>query len=785
MDIPKLGKKKVNYVFNQWQKVKTGEADDSLIEVKPAVKIDLAKNKYTDKVTVIEASYFERFAATPIVKPIKTEKLDTPEGKAITDQDLINKITPPENKEIKSIQVINRPDPSKPGEQKATVIVTYTDGSTQGSNDNPVVIPVEVHKNIIPEAPGGQRPKDALDNYVKVIFKAGTGGSLSGNLVYYVSPEVEVDMTASAKKITKTPSVGYYVNGEKWTNKDNKALKGTFNDLETEFVFTFDKSKDIVEKIDENTKIPEGYVKVTFKTEDEDKGKLEGGKLAKIYYVNPTAGITLKVLGKNETATAKQLAVPKTAPAENYEFEKWYEEIDQTTSITSERIHVAKFKLAKVTLTYAKGGEDVTGDVPKELEVDHGTSVRLARPDGLSKDNATFAGWKIGDKTYQAGDEVTLNENTTATAQWTKAKHTVMFDLAKGTIDNKTVKDPVQVDHGATVGTVTNPVREGYVFTGWKFGKTSFDPVTTPVNSDVTLVAQWEKAVETIGENDPVDENHFIKVTFKQGAHGQLVPDKDKQDVTAKIATYKVAKDYTFNDAVKHGLVVPGIQPAQYFKTKEANGGWDQALALDKKDITFTAQYELVSNLIPVDTKGKTPEEIEQLKKDKPEGTVVVDFKVADEDKTLLDGITFYYVKKDTVVTIDSPVVMAKTKDYTFDGWKNVKFEDDKHTGQFNQDTTITDTIIDIVGMTVRFPVAGQNRMDILQLPDGETGKLQVIRGKNTYDLEVTTYKRRRKVHKIFDLSSLPGGCIQSGDMIKYWTEKNGQKSKEYHEIIK
>ena len=206
---------------------------------------------------------------------------------------------------------------------------------------------------------------------------------------------------------------------------------------------------------------------------------------------------------------------------------------------------------------------------------------------------------------------------------------------------------------------------------------------------------------------------------------------------------------------------------------------------MDKKDITFTAQYELVSNLIPVDTKGKTPEEIEQLKKDKPEGTVVVDFKVADEDKTLLDGITFYYVKKDTVVTIDSPVVMAKTKDYTFDGWKNVKFEDDKHTGQFNQDTTITDTIIDIVGMTVRFPVAGQNRMDILQLPDGETGKLQVIRGKNTYDLEVTTYKRRRKVHKIFDLSSLPGGCIQSGDMIKYWTEKNGQKSKEYHEIIK
>ena len=116
---------------------------------------------------------------------MKTTKLDTPQGKEITNDDLIKQITPQEGKEIKSIQVINNPDPSKPGEQKATVIVTYTDGTIQGTSDNPVVIPVEIHKNIIPEAPGGQKPKDALENYVKVTFKAGTGGSVSGDLVYY------------------------------------------------------------------------------------------------------------------------------------------------------------------------------------------------------------------------------------------------------------------------------------------------------------------------------------------------------------------------------------------------------------------------------------------------------------------------------------------------------------------------------------------------------------------------------------------------------------------------
>ena len=784
VDIPKLGKKKVNYVFNQWQKVQAGEADDSLTKVDPAVKIDLAKNKYTDKVTVIEAAYKKSIQAGKIEEPLKTTKLDTPQGKEITNDDLIKQITPQEGKEIDSITIVESPDPSKPGKQEAKVTIKYKDGSTQGTNDKPVVIPVEVHKNIIPEAPGGKKPEGALENYVKVIFKAGEGGTLSGDLVYYVSPEVAVDMTDSAGKITKTPSVGYFVNGEKWTNAANKTLKGTFTDPETEFVFNFDKSKDIVEKTDDpNQEIPKGYVKVTFKTEDENKGKLEGDKLVKIYYVNPKADIKLVELTGDKKATDKQLAVPKTAPATNYEFDGWYEDIDTETAITSERIHVAKFRLAKVKLTYNAGG--ASGEVPKEIEVEHGTTVRLAGPGELKKANARFAGWKIGEKIYQTADEVTLKENTTATAQWETVEHTVMFDLAGGTIDGKTTKDSIKVKHEGTIDKVDGPVQEGKVFMGWKDkGENTIFDFTKPITEDKVLVAQWQDAVQKIGEKDPVEEQ-FIKVTFNQGDHGQLVPDKDIPDQTADTVIYKVAKDYTFDQAKAKGLVVPGIQPAQYFKAKEENNGWDKELKLEGKETTFTAQYELVDNLIPVDTKDKTPEEIEQLKKDKPEGTVVVDFKIADPNKALLDGITFYYVKKDTDVTIDSPTVMAKTKDYTFDGWKNVKFTDDKFTGQFAEDTTIMDTVTNILGMTVRFPVAGQNRMNVLAIPDDETGKLQVIRGGNAYNFDVTSYKRRRKVHKIFDLSGLPGGCIQSGDMIKYWTEKDGQKSKEYHEVIK
>lgn len=198
--------------------------------------------------TTIVAKYSVKQEEIKDQVPTK-DTVHTPQGKTPTADEIKAKITPPEGKTINKVTIVENPDVNNPGKSIAKVIVEYDDGSSVGTKDKPVEVPVEVHKNIIPEAPGGQKPKDALDNYVKVIFKAGTGGSVSGDLVYYVSPEVEVDLTESAGKVTKTPDIGYFVNGEKWTNTANKTLKGTFTDKETEFVFEFGKSDNIVEKL--------------------------------------------------------------------------------------------------------------------------------------------------------------------------------------------------------------------------------------------------------------------------------------------------------------------------------------------------------------------------------------------------------------------------------------------------------------------------------------------------------------------------------------------------------
>ncbi|MDU5922532.1 MAG: InlB B-repeat-containing protein, partial [Finegoldia magna] len=488
-----------------------------------------------------ETTIIAKYSVTP--EKIKdqvpsSDTVHTPQGKTPTVDEIKGKITPPEGKTISKVTIVKDPDVNTPGDSKVQVIVEYTDGSSIGTNEKPIEIPVKVHEPIVKSNPDGSKPKDAMDNYVKVIFKAGTGGTVSGDLVYYVSPEVEVDMTNSAKAITKTPNIGYYVNGEKWTNKDNKTLKDTFKDPETEFVFNFDKSKDIVEKTDDNVKKPDGYVEVIFKTEDENKGKLDGNVKEKIYYVNPNAGIKLVKLADGKTAGEKQLAVPKTAPAANYEFDKWFEEIDTENAITSERIHVAKFKLAKVTLTY-EAGEGAKGEVPAKVEVDNGTTIRLSRADNLSKENAVFAGWKLDndDKIYQPGDSVTLERARTATAQWTPTENIipydpqepitrpdgyvrVTFEADEGLTLQKVKFYYVKKNSGVTLEKLAKPEYSENV--GYKFKNWDKDD-SLVINEDVVATA-LSTPIDDVIEGKPGVEkpDGYVEVKFVAGENGTV-----------------------------------------------------------------------------------------------------------------------------------------------------------------------------------------------------------------------------------------------------------------------
>ena len=667
--IPIFGRKKASYDFKKWQIVQTGEADDKLKDEGPT-KIDLAKHKYTDKVTVIEASYSQKIAWFDILKPTETKELHTPQGKEITNDDLIKQITPQKDKEIESIEIVSKPDGKTVGKSKAKVIIKYKDGSTQGTNDNPIVIPVEVHENIIPAGPNGEKPEKALENYVKVSFKAGEGGklgkTLSGIFTYYVSPEVEVDMTKTAENIEKLAGTGYHVKDENWTNKDNKTLKGTFKDQETVFVFKFAKSEDIVEKTnDPNQVIPEGYVKVTFKADK--NGKLAGDKKEITYYVNPQAGIKLKVLGKNEQVADKELAVPEAIADKDYEFTKWVEDLDLENPITGDRKYVAKFTKDEVSLSY-EIGEDAKGKAPETVTTSKGTKVRLASDKGISKKDHTFKGWKIGDEIYQAGDEITLKEKTTtATAQWEKDADVIPYDpenpiakpqgyvrvsfeaddgLTLTNVKNYYVKKNAGIKIGdKTIVKPTAKAKTGYEFEAW-----SPKDQEEIKSEDIVVKATsnpYEDTIEKIDKNTKKPDG-YVEVKFVAGEHGQLEKDGSKiEEKTYYVNPYKYVK------------LIP---PATKGDTGYEFGAWDKLVTgydiYKAPSTTITANFNEIKAVIPKTDDSK-----------KQEGYVEVNFEIkGDGGKIVAGQPTTHYVDPTREVTINPPSTQAEIG-YVFDKW--------------------------------------------------------------------------------------------------------------------
>ena len=236
------------------------------------------------------------------------------------------------------------------------------------------------------------------------------GAKLEGQSVYYVNPNAGKTL-ADITKPKATADIGYKQKSgdQAWDKADTTQIKG--NDDIT-VIAQYDKIDDVVPAAS-GAKKPEGYVTVTFKADA--NGKLEGNVSEIIYYVNPRAGIKLVL---NRKAGANEIAVPKTIPNANNVFDAWYEKIDESSFITNNLEHIARFTASKVTLTYKEGiGE---GTVPEPVKVPYNTSIRFAAPVGLSRTNYTFDGWLVDGKKYKAGQEFTLIKNTEAIAQWVK-----------------------------------------------------------------------------------------------------------------------------------------------------------------------------------------------------------------------------------------------------------------------------------------------------------------------------------------------------------------------------
>ena len=141
------------------------------------------------------------------------------------------------------------------------------------------------------------------NGYVTVKFEA-KNGTLSGQTVYYVNPNKEVNLTNTANAINKNPDTGYTEEGGTW----DKPLSAKFKENDV-LKFTFKPLDDVIEVSQGKTR-PNGYVSVaivpTYCAKD---------PTVKYYWVNPN----------------KEVTIPATTPTakDGYKFDGWDQPLTQ------------------------------------------------------------------------------------------------------------------------------------------------------------------------------------------------------------------------------------------------------------------------------------------------------------------------------------------------------------------------------------------------------------------------------------------------------------------------
>ncbi|KWZ76119.1 InlB B-repeat-containing protein, partial [Anaerococcus tetradius] len=423
--------------------------------------------------------------------------------------------------------------------------------------------------------------------------------------------------------------------------KDETGLLSKLFSKDKLFVYHFKEAKNVIAD-GEGQPIPKGFVKVSFKADE--NGKLAGDKKEITYYVNPQAGIKL-VEGK---AGEKELQVPDTKPDENYKFIKWFEAIDKTTAITGNREYVAIFGKTEVSLSYELNGGK--GTAPETKTVPYGTSLRLATDEGISKKDAKFIGWDIDGTTYKPGAEITLTKDQKAIAQWTDDENIisynpkepitrpdgyvrVSFKADKGLSLTEEKAYYVKADKAITLKEIKDGQGFGYPTykeeTGYSFDKWDKDE-STEIKTDIELTAKAREVNDVVPKTKDDDSEKpagFVKVTFVAGANGNL----GKETNTFFVNPNKYVK------------LTP---PSTKADTGYVFAGWDKnakEFNIYDTDTTIKASFNQIDSVI-----AKTKDDDSE----KPAGFVEVNFAIDGEGGKIVDGQpTTYYVKPNTEVT--------------------------------------------------------------------------------------------------------------------------------------
>ena len=362
-------------------------------------------------------------------------------------------------------------------------------------------------KDIIPATNDDGTPNLQPTDYVAVLFIEGEHAKeMKGNALFYVNPKADPKKTVGdLAHPTITPDTGWKHKG--WDKADTEVI-----DDYMFVVAEYEPIKDIIEKIDENTEKPEGYVTVTFKAGE--NGTLVGGE--KVYYVNPDKYV--------------QLQSPTPKGDDNFVFGSWKSDgkvfsLDNFIKYEKDTTIIANFNLKGdvipktddtvtkpddfVTVNFvidpAIGGKITDGQVTTYY-VKKGVAVTIHPPKTEAETGYEFDEW---------GKDTTVpttytEDVTTVKGSFNKINDIIKSKEADGTVNDKP-KGYVTVrylkgKHGVLDG-------QTIFYVNPKAGKTlkEIDPDITIVPMPTYYFDKWDKEDSTV-----IDKDIDVTAQYKQ-----------------------------------------------------------------------------------------------------------------------------------------------------------------------------------------------------------------------------------------------------------------------------
>ena len=474
---------------------------------------------YTEKETTITANFNLKDAVVPKTKNDDSEKpagyktvtfMISGKGGKISDGEIVKYYVDP-NREVSLIAPRTiagtgymfdgwRLDPTaqrfNPADKKKYVEDTTIYGSFTKLKD------------IIPAKNDDGTPNLQPTDYVAVLFIEGEHAKkMEGNALFYVNPKADPKKTVGElAHPTITPDTGWKHKG--WDKADTTAIEDYM------FVIAqFEAIDDVIERIDENTKKPDGYVTVTFKSGDH--GKLDGIN-EKVYYVNPYKYVKLNA--------------PGTVPATGYEFGSWKSDgkvfsLDNFIKYEHDTTIIANFNLEGdvipktndsvtkpddfVTVNFvidpSTGGKISDGEIITYF-VNPNKAVTIHPPKTVADTGYEFDKW---DKDTTVPTKYT-EDVTTVKGSFKKLDDIIQSKEPDGTVNDKP-KGYVTVcylkgEHGVLDGQTTFYVNP-------KAGKTlkEIDPDITIVPMPTYYFDKWDKEDSTI-----IDKDIDVTAQYKQ-----------------------------------------------------------------------------------------------------------------------------------------------------------------------------------------------------------------------------------------------------------------------------